>query len=303
MKDRYPHPIIAREGWPFIIGGLLLSLVLTPCSGWLALPFWLFTLFALQFFRDPPRPVPQDADAILCPADGRIVVVERTTDPYRFTEALKISVFMNVFNVHSQRSPADGVLDRVEYYPGKFLNADLDKASEQNERNAVLMTTESGRKITFVQVAGLVARRILCYSRPGDKLRRGERYGFIRFGSRVDVYLPVDAVPQVAIGDKVSASSTILARLPLSETAAPETPAPSQSQASEVVQADSVPVQAAAAAPAAEAVKEPAAATVGEAVQQPAAEALAAADDASERQVIEEAADKVRAAAERETRS
>ncbi|WP_312266282.1 phosphatidylserine decarboxylase [Neisseria sp.] len=303
MKDRYPHPIIAREGWPFIIGGLLLSLVLTPCSGWLALPFWLFTLFALQFFRDPPRPVPQDADAILCPADGRIVVVERTTDPYRFTEALKISVFMNVFNVHSQRSPADGVLDRVEYHPGKFLNADLDKASEQNERNAVLMTTESGRKITFVQVAGLVARRILCYSRPGDKLRRGERYGFIRFGSRVDVYLPVDAVPQVAIGDKVSASSTILARLPLSETAAPETPAPSQSQAAEVVQADSAPAQAAvvAAAPAAEAVKEPAAATVGEAVQQPAAEALA--DAASEQQVIEEAADKVRAAAERETRS
>ncbi|MDO4249645.1 MAG: phosphatidylserine decarboxylase [Neisseria sp.] len=301
MKDRYPHPIIAREGWPFIIGGLLLSLVLTPCSGWLALPFWLFTLFALQFFRDPPRPVPQDADAILCPADGRIVVVERTTDPYRFTEALKISVFMNVFNVHSQRSPADGVLDRVEYYPGKFLNADLDKASEQNERNAVLMTTESGRKITFVQVAGLVARRILCYSRPGDKLRRGERYGFIRFGSRVDVYLPVDAVPQVAIGDKVSASSTILARLPLSETAAPETPAPSQSQAAQVVQPDSAPIQAAAAAPAAEAAKESAAATVGEAVQQPAAEALA--DAASEQQVIEEAADKVRAAAERETRS
>ena len=301
MKDRYPHPIIAREGWPFIIGGLLLSLVLTPCSGWLALPFWLFTLFALQFFRDPPRPVPQDADAILCPADGRIVVVERTTDPYRFTEALKISVFMNVFNVHSQRSPADGVLDRVEYYPGKFLNADLDKASDQNERNAVLMTTESGRKITFVQVAGLVARRILCYSRPGDKLRRGERYGFIRFGSRVDVYLPVDAVPQVAIGDKVSASSTILARLPLSETAAPETPAPSQSQAAQVVQPDSAPIQAAAAAPAAEAAKESAAATVGEAVQQPAAEALA--DAASEQQVIEEAADKVRAAAERETRS
>ena len=224
MKDLYPHPIIAREGWPFIIGGLLLSLVLSACSGWLALPFWLFTIFALQFFRDPPRPVPQDADAILCPADGRIVVVERTTDPHRFTEALKISVFMNVFNVHSQRSPADGVLDGVQYYPGKFLNADLDKASEQNERNAVLMTTESGRKITFVQVAGLVARRILCYSRPGDKLRRGERYGFIRFGSRVDVYLPTDARAEVAIGDKVSASSTILARLPLSAPAAEPEP-------------------------------------------------------------------------------
>ena len=283
MKDRYPHPIIAREGWPFIIGGLLLSLVLTPCSGWLALPFWLFTLFALQFFRDPPRPVPQDADAILCPADGRIVVVERATDPHRFTEALKISVFMNVFNVHSQRSPADGVLDGVQYYPGKFLNADLDKASEQNERNAVSMTTESGRKITFVQVAGLVARRILCYSRPGDKLRRGERYGFIRFGSRVDVYLPIDAVPQVAIGDKVSASSTILARLPLSEAAAPVEP-------SAPVQA--APVAAAAAAPVAEAAQ-----------SAPVAETAASADASAEQQVIEEAAAKVRAAAERETQS
>ena len=298
MKDLYPHPIIAREGWPFIIGGLLLSLVLSACSGWLALPFWLFTIFALQFFRDPPRPVPQDADAILCPADGRIVVVERTTDPHRFTEALKISVFMNVFNVHSQRSPADGVLDGVQYYPGKFLNADLDKASEQNERNAVLMTTESGRKITFVQVAGLVARRILCYSRPGDKLRRGERYGFIRFGSRVDVYLPIAAVPQVAIGDKVSASSTILARLPLSETAAPEAPVSSQGQAAAPVE-QSASVQAAPVAAAA------AAAPVAEAAQaEPVVETtVASANAPAEQQVIEEAAAKVRAAAERETQS
>ena len=283
MKDLYPHPIIAREGWPFIIGGLLLSLVLSACSGWLALPFWLFTIFALQFFRDPPRPVPQDADAILCPADGRIVVVERTTDPHRFTEALKISVFMNVFNVHSQRSPADGVLDGVQYYPGKFLNADLDKASEQNFCINDMATTESGRKITFVQVSGLVARRILCYSRPGDKLRRGERYGFIRFGSRVDVYLPIDAVPQVAIGDKVSASSTILARLPLSEAAAPVEP-------SAPVQA--APVAAAAAAPVAEAAQ-----------SAPVAETAASADASAEQQVIEEAAAKVRAAAERETQS
>ena len=224
MPRFYPHPIIAREGWPFISAGLVLSIIVTACAGWWSLPFWLFTAFALQFFRDPSRPIPQDADAVLCPADGRIVVVEKALDPYRNVEALKISVFMNVFNVHSQRSPADGVLDGVQYYPGKFLNADLDKASEQNERNAVLMTTESGRKITFVQVAGLVARRILCYSRPGDKLRRGERYGFIRFGSRVDVYLPLDARAEVAIGDKVSASSTILARLPLSAPAAEPEP-------------------------------------------------------------------------------
>lgn len=214
-KGFYPHPIIAREGWPFILGGLILSLLVSMCSFWLALPFWLFTIFALQFFRDPARPIPADADAILCPADGRVVVVERTLDPYRQVQALKISVFMNVFNVHSQRSPVDGRVTHVEYNPGKFLNAALDKASTENERNAVLMTTDSGREITFVQVAGLVARRVLCYTKTGERLFRGERYGFIRFGSRVDVYLPLDAVANVAIGDKVSASSTILARLPL----------------------------------------------------------------------------------------
>lgn len=220
----YPHPIIAREGWPFITCGLILSLIVTACAGWWSLPFWLFTIFALQFFRDPARPIPQEADAILCPADGRIVVVEKGLDPYRNVEALKISVFMNVFNVHSQRSPIDGTITDVRYNAGKFVNAALDKASTENERNAVLATTRSGREITFVQVAGLVARRILCYVNSGDTLARGERYGFIRFGSRVDLYLPTDAQAQVAIGDKVQASSTILARLPLSSQAVPVEP-------------------------------------------------------------------------------
>ncbi|MDO5073412.1 phosphatidylserine decarboxylase [Neisseria animaloris] len=215
MPRFYPHPVIAREGWPFIIAGLVLSIIVTICADWWSLPFWAFTIFALQFFRDPSRSIPQDADAVLCPADGRIVVVERALDPYREIEALKISVFMNVFNVHSQRSPIDGTVTAVEYNAGKFVNAALDKASTENERNAVLVTTRSGREITFVQVAGLVARRILCYAKVGDPLVRGERYGFIRFGSRVDVYLPIDAQAQVSIGDKVSASSTILARLPL----------------------------------------------------------------------------------------
>ncbi|MFV2028965.1 phosphatidylserine decarboxylase [Neisseria sp. S1] len=224
MPRFYPHPIIAREGWPFITAGLVLSLLVTACAGWWSLPFWFFTVFALQFFRDPARDIPQEPDAILAPADGRIVVVGKATDPYRQVEALKISVFMNVFNVHSQRSPVDGEVTRVQYHPGQFLNAALDKASTDNERNAVLATTASGREITFVQVAGLVARRILCYVKVGDKLNRGGRYGFIRFGSRVDVYLPLDAEPLVAIGDKVSASSTIIARLPLStpEAAAPQ---------------------------------------------------------------------------------
>ena len=246
MNRLYPHPIIAREGWPFIGGGLVLSLLVSACCGWWSLPFWIFTVFALQFFRDPSREIPQDPEAILSPVDGRIVVVERARDPYRDTEALKISVFMNVFNVHSQKSPADCTVTAVEYNKGKFLNADLDKASTENERNAVLATTASGREITFVQVAGLVARRILCYTKVGEKLTRGERYGFIRFGSRVDMYLPVDAQAQVAIGDKVTGVNTVLARLPLQapEAAAPtETPPPAAAQTETPVSAQTVSTQ------------------------------------------------------------
>lgn len=220
MNRLYPHPIIAREGWPIIGGGLTLSLLVLMCGGWWSLPFWVFTVFALQFFRDPAREIPQNPEAVLSPVDGRIVVVERARDPYRDVDALKISIFMNVFNVHSQKSPADCTVTKVVYNKGKFVNADLDKASTENERNAVLATTASGREITFVQVAGLVARRILCYTQAGAKLSRGERYGFIRFGSRVDMYLPVDAQAQVAIGDRVTGVSTVLARLPLT---APQT--------------------------------------------------------------------------------
>lgn len=220
MNRLYPHPIIAREGWPIIGGGLALSLLVSMCYGWWSLPFWVFTVFALQFFRDPAREIPLNPEAVLSPVDGRIVVVERARDPYRDVDALKISIFMNVFNVHSQKSPADCTVTKVVYNKGKFVNADLDKASTENERNAVLATTASGREITFVQVAGLVARRILCYTQAGAKLSRGERYGFIRFGSRVDMYLPVDAQAQVAIGDKVTGVSTVLARLPLT---APQT--------------------------------------------------------------------------------
>jgi phosphatidylserine decarboxylase len=127
---------------------------------------------------------------------------------------VKVSVFMNVFNVHSNRSPVDGTVENVWYFPGLFVNADLDKASTGNERNAVHLRTASGKDITVVQVAGLIARRILCYVGKGDRLSAGQRYGFIRFGSRVDVYLPPGATPKVAIGDKVSATSTVLAVLP-----------------------------------------------------------------------------------------
>ena len=141
------------------------------------------------------------------------MAVGRARDPYSGRDALLVSVFMNVFNVHSNRSPVDGEVVEVRYFPGRFLNAALDKASLENERNAVLIRTAAGDEVTCVQIAGLIARRILCYAKPGDRLARGERYGFIRFGSRVDVYLPTTARPRVAVGDKVHATETILADL------------------------------------------------------------------------------------------
>ena len=209
----YPHPIIAREGWPFVFAALAASAVVWALAGFMwSVPLWLVAVFVVQFFRDPPREVPQQANAVLAPADGRIVKVEKVRDPYTERETLLISVFMNVFNVHSNRSPIDGVVERVDYSAGKFINADLDKASTENERNAIVMALD-GERITVVQVAGLIARRILCYVKAGDRLARGQRYGFIRFGSRVDVYLPLTARPRVAVGDRVAATSTILAEL------------------------------------------------------------------------------------------
>jgi phosphatidylserine decarboxylase len=209
----YQHPIIAREGWPYLIGLGIVAIVLTKFFGVLiALPVWIIFLFVLQFFRDPPRLVPVAPNAVLAPADGKIVVVEKTTDPYANREALKISIFMNVFNVHSNRIAVNGRVKSIEYFPGKFFNADLDKASLENERNAVVIDA-NGQVITLVQVAGLIARRILCYARVGDFVKKGERYGFIRFGSRVDVYLPLESEPLVSVGDTVYATSTLLAIL------------------------------------------------------------------------------------------
>ncbi len=214
MSPHYPHPLIAREGWPFLGGAILGSLLVGFLLGWWwSAPFWLLTFFILQFFRDPPRQVPDDPRAVLSPADGRIVEVGRSRDPWLERDALKVSVFMNVFNVHSNRSPVDGVVKGRWYFPGAFLNAALDKASLENERNALHLRTQDGRDITCVQVAGLIARRILCYVGTGAELARGQRFGFIRFGSRVDVYLPLDAQVKAAIGDKVYAAETVLAWL------------------------------------------------------------------------------------------
>ncbi len=208
----YPHPFLAREGWPFIAGSLVLSL-LASMAGWWSFPFWLIFIFCLQFFRDPARVIAGGPKSVVAPADGRIVVVEETNDPYLARPALKVSVFMNVFNVHSNRSPLECRVEEKWYHPGSFLNAALDKASLENERCALHLKTVDGQDVTCVQVAGLVARRILNYVDAGAELKAGQRYGFIRFGSRVDLYLPLDAKVKVAIGEKVFASSSILAEL------------------------------------------------------------------------------------------
>ena len=210
----YPHPIIAREGWLFVAIAIAAAVAVTVFAGWAwALVFWLIAVFMLQFFRDPPRTIPAAPKAVLSPADGRVLLVERGVDPYLKRDALKFSVFMNVFNVHSNRSPVDGEVRQKWYHAGTFVNAALSKASLENERSALWIRTADGVDVTCVQVAGLIARRILCYVQAGDRLARGERYGFIRFGSRVDLYLPLSAVPKAAVGDRVFATSSVLAEL------------------------------------------------------------------------------------------
>ena len=214
MRPPYPHPIFACEGWAFLaIAAALVALAWIFAGWWWSLPFWLAALFILQFFRDPPRDVPDDPRAVVSPADGRIVAVEKARDPWLERDALKISVFMNVFNVHSNRAPVDGTVRQVWYHAGRFFNAAIDKASLENERNALWFRTPGGADVTCVQIAGLIARRILCYVGAGAELKRGERFGFIRFGSRVDLYLPSGTQPVAAIGDKVYAAESILARL------------------------------------------------------------------------------------------
>ena len=219
MSD-YPHPLLAREGWLFILIALLLAVGGGILWGWWSLPLWVLLLFVVQFFRDPPRVVPEGENDVLSPADGRIVSIVPCDHPYQEGRALRISVFMNVFNVHSNRSPVDGEVEQVWYHPGAFMNAALEKSAVENERNALQVRCHNGVRIVFIQVAGLIARRILCYVKQGDQLKKGQRYGFIRFGSRVDVYLPQHVDVLVVPGDKVYATTTVLARfLPLPDGA------------------------------------------------------------------------------------
>lgn len=205
---------VHREGWPFVAAFAAGAIVL----GWLWEPlFYLgvaLTAWCAYFFRDPQRITPVDDDLVISPADGKVSSVGPAVPPQELElgdrEMTRVSIFMDVFSVHINRAPARGTVKTIAYRSGKFLNADLDKASSENERNGLVIDGPHG-EMGVVQIAGLVARRILCWSKEGDELATGQRFGLIRFGSRVDVYLPQGAVPRVAIGQIAIAGETIIA--------------------------------------------------------------------------------------------
>ena len=213
MKTNLTYPIIAKEGWLFLSISITTSLATSFWCLTASIPLWIISLFILQFFRDPIRPITQDRNLIVSAADGRVIKIEKTTDPYKKRKAIKVSVFMNVFNVHSNKGPVSGTIINKWYFPGKFFNASLSKASSENERCALLIETDDKHLITCVQIAGLIARRILCYKEAGGNILKGERYGFIRFGSRVDLYLPENSKIKVVLGQKVKSCQSIIAEL------------------------------------------------------------------------------------------
>lgn len=177
-----------------------------------ALLCWLLFLFSMHFFRDPERVPPTDKDCACSPADGTVIRIEKRVDPFSSEQKECISIFMSVFNVHVNRAPVNCLVKKIRYHEGAFFNASFDKASSDNERCAWLLEEEEGDSWTMVQIAGLIARRIVCKAEPGDILRQGERVGMIRFGSRVDLYLPSDYSPAVVLGEKVFAGQSIVAR-------------------------------------------------------------------------------------------
>jgi len=183
-------------------------------SIYLAVFFMLIALFVLWFFRNPERNIPEDPEAIVSPADGRVIKIEEIDEEDMLEGKFKkISIFMNIFNVHVNRCPYPGVIKRIRYRKGKFFTADLDKASSQNERNNVLIETNEGKQILVVQIAGLVARRIVCWAKEGGTLGKGERFGLIRFGSRLEVFMPIDTEVLVKVGDRVKAGHTKVGNL------------------------------------------------------------------------------------------
>ncbi len=207
---------VAKEGLIFIapLVGLAVLLWFLRAFAWAGF-FSLAAGFVISFFRDPERSIPPDEKAVLSPADGKIIRIESLTeDRHLKAPVIKVSIFMSVFNVHINRIPLSGRIVDTTYRPGKFVSANLDKASAANEQKALLLETRKGVRILFVQIAGLIARRIVCWVKKGDFVDRGQRFGMIRFGSRMEVYLPPDTRMQVRLGQKAYGGQTILGYLP-----------------------------------------------------------------------------------------
>ncbi len=206
---------VVREGWPFVGAAAAAAGTAWAAGGWPAgLPLALVALLVVNFFRNPERRVTSEPGAVVAPADGVVVEIADEAAPRLYgAAATRISIFMNVLDVHVNRAPIGGRVAEVVYHPGKFLAANVPKASLENEQSAMILEAPSGRRVMLVQIAGLVARRIVNYARPGDRLARGQRFGLIRFGSRVDVYLPPDARPTVAPGWRVKGGASVIAHL------------------------------------------------------------------------------------------
>ena len=208
-----PH----RAGWPFIGAGLALALVGLILSRWLFWPAIIFTLFCLYFFRDPERTPPPRASAVVAPADGRVVSVALAVPPPELglgeAPRWRVAIFLSVMNVHINRTPVSAVVTRIAYRHGAFLSASLDKASDKNERNALALRLPDGRDLAVVQIAGLIARRILCFVKQGEAVQAGARFGLIRFGSRTDIYLPPGVMPLVVPGQTMTGGETVVADL------------------------------------------------------------------------------------------
>jgi phosphatidylserine decarboxylase len=209
------YPVLAREGTIHLLAAAATGFAASAWLGIWSIPVWLGVLFVFQFFRDPPRRINDQPGAIVSPASGKVVAIEEGENPYQDgVRALKISVFMNVFSVHSNLVPIAGVVESLQYFPGRFVNAALDKASSENERNALHIRTPSGFDVFSVQIAGLIARRIICHIKQGDSVETGQRYGFIRFGSRVDLYLPLECKLAVKLGQWVDSGNDTIGYLP-----------------------------------------------------------------------------------------